>query len=29
MTHQIEIPEDVAGRARLAVTRMLEVGRQD
>jgi len=29
MTHQIEIPEDIAGRARLAVTRMLEVGRQD
>ena len=29
MTHQIEIPEGIAVRARLAVTRMLEVGRQD
>ena len=29
MTHQIEIPETVAARARLSVTRMLEVGRQD
>jgi len=29
MTHQIEIPEEIADRARLAVTRMLEVGRQD
>jgi quinolinate synthase len=29
MTHQVEIPEDVAVRARLAVSRMLEVGRQD
>jgi quinolinate synthase len=29
MTHQVEIPEDIAERARLAVTRMLEVGRQD
>ena len=29
MTHQVEIPESVAGRARKAVERMLEVGRQD
>ncbi len=29
MTHQVEIPRDVADRARRAVTRMLEVGRQD
>jgi quinolinate synthase len=29
MTHQVEIPEDIAVRARQAVTRMLEVGRQD
>lgn len=29
MTYQIEIPEEVASRARLAVNRMLEVGRQD
>jgi quinolinate synthase len=29
MTYQVEIPEAVAERARLAVTRMLEVGRQD
>jgi quinolinate synthase len=29
MTHQVEIPEDIAERARRAVTRMLEVGRQD
>lgn len=29
MTHQVEIPEAVAVRAREAVTRMLEVGRQD
>jgi quinolinate synthase len=29
MTHQVEIPEDIAERARQAVTRMLEVGRQD
>lgn len=29
MTYQVEIPEDVAERARLAVSRMLEVGRQD
>ena len=29
MTHQVEIPEEIAGRARLAVTRMLEVGQQD
>ncbi len=29
MTHQVEIPEDIADRARQAVTRMLEVGRQD
>lgn len=29
MTHQVEIPEDVAERARVAVTRMLEVGRRD
>lgn len=29
MTHQVEIPEGVAERARVAVTRMLEVGRRD
>jgi quinolinate synthase len=29
MSYQVEIPEDVAERARLAVSRMLEVGRQD
>jgi quinolinate synthase len=29
MTHQVEIPADIADRARVAVTRMLEVGRQD
>jgi quinolinate synthase len=29
MTHKVEIPEDIAERARVAVTRMLEVGRQD
>ena len=29
MTHQVEIPEDVAERARAAVAKMLEVGRQD
>lgn len=29
MTHQVEIPEDVAVKARQAVSRMLEVGRQD
>jgi quinolinate synthase len=29
MTHQVEIPEEIANRARRAVTRMLEVGRQD
>ena len=29
MTYQVEIPEVVAERARRAVTRMLEVGRQD
>lgn len=29
MTHQIEIPEDVAVRARRAVERMLEVGRSE
>jgi quinolinate synthase len=29
MTHQVEIPETVSARARLAVSRMLEVGRQD
>lgn len=29
MTHQVEIPEDVADRARQAVSRMLEVGRRD
>ena len=29
MTHQIEIPDQIAERARLAVTRMLQVGRQD
>ncbi len=29
MTHQVEIPEEVAGRARLAVERMLAVGRSE
>lgn len=29
MTYQVEIPESVAERARAAVSRMLEVGRQD
>jgi quinolinate synthase len=29
LTHAIEIPPDVADRARVAVFRMLEVGRQD
>jgi quinolinate synthase len=29
MTHQVEIDPAVAERARLAVMRMLEVGRQD
>ncbi|HLF61700.1 MAG TPA: quinolinate synthase NadA [Acidimicrobiia bacterium] len=29
LTHQIEIDPEIAGRARRAVTRMLEVGRQD
>ena len=29
LTHQVEIPEDIADRARRAVKRMLEVGRQD
>ncbi len=29
MTYQVEIPEDVADRARRAVSRMLEVGRRD
>ncbi len=29
MTYQVEIPDDIAGPARLAVERMLEVGRQD
>lgn len=29
MNYQVEIPEEIAERARLAVTRMLEVGRQD
>jgi quinolinate synthase len=29
LTHSVEIPEDIAARARLAVTRMLAVGRQD
>jgi quinolinate synthase len=29
MTHQVEIPDAVAERARRAVSRMLEVGRQD
>jgi quinolinate synthase len=29
MNHKVEIPEDVAERARHAVSRMLEVGRQD
>ncbi|MEA1902529.1 MAG: quinolinate synthase NadA [Actinomycetota bacterium] len=29
MNYQVEIPEEIAGRARQAVARMLEVGRQD
>lgn len=29
MNHRVEIPEHIADRARLAVARMLEVGRQD
>lgn len=29
MTHQVEIPPDIADRARAAVSRMLEVGRKD
>lgn len=29
MTYQVEIPEDIAARARVAVSRMLEVGRKD
>jgi quinolinate synthase len=29
LTHQVEIPEEIAGPARRAVARMLEVGRQD
>lgn len=29
LTHQVEIPDVIADRARRAVTRMLEVGRQD
>lgn len=29
LNYQVEIPEDIAARARLAVERMLEVGRQD
>jgi quinolinate synthase len=29
MTFQVEVPEGVADRARLAVSKMLEVGRQD
>jgi quinolinate synthase len=29
MTHQVEIPEDIAERARQAVSKMLEVGRRD
>ncbi|HSO49959.1 MAG TPA: quinolinate synthase NadA, partial [Acidimicrobiia bacterium] len=29
LTHAIEIPPEVADRARVAVFRMLEVGRQD
>jgi len=29
MTHQVEIPADIADRARLAVERMLEVGRHE
>jgi quinolinate synthase len=29
MTHQVEIPAEIAVRARAAVSRMLEVGRQD
>jgi quinolinate synthase len=29
MTHQVEIDPDVAARARLAVERMLEVGRNE
>jgi quinolinate synthase len=29
MTHQVEIPDDVAVRARRAVDRMLEIGRRE
>ncbi len=29
MTYQVEIPEEIAVRARVAVNRMLEIGRQD
>ena len=29
MTHQVEIPEEIAVRARRAVERMLEVGRSE
>jgi quinolinate synthase len=29
LTHRVEIPEDIADRARRAVMRMLEVGRKD
>ncbi len=29
LTYQVDIPKDIAERARLAVSRMLEVGRQD
>lgn len=29
LQHEVEVPDDVAARARLAVSRMLEVGRQD
>jgi quinolinate synthase len=29
LTHRVEIPPEIAERARTAVMRMLEVGRQD
>jgi quinolinate synthase len=29
MQYQVEVPEDIAERARRAVSKMLEVGRQD
>ena len=29
MQHKVEIPDEIAERARTAVSRMLEVGRQD